>query len=99
MTGAVDYITNGREVAAVANGHEWLGGVTAMGCTVSAIVGACLAVETDALAATVDGLTLFGIAGEVAAERSSGPASFRIALIDALAALDEATIAQRIHID
>ena len=37
----------------------------------------------------------FGIAGEVAAERSAGPGTFRQQLIDAVAALDEATILTR----
>jgi hydroxyethylthiazole kinase len=37
----------------------------------------------------------FGIAGEMAAERSSGPGTFRAQLLDAVAALDEATILAR----
>jgi hydroxyethylthiazole kinase len=37
----------------------------------------------------------FGVAGELAAERSAGPGTFRTQLIDAVAALDEATILAR----
>jgi hydroxyethylthiazole kinase len=37
----------------------------------------------------------FGIAGELAAERSAGPGTFRANLIDAVAALDSDTVLSR----
>src|SRR5215472_4611295 len=66
--------------------------VTAMGCAASALVAACLAVETDAWRATAAGLILIGVAGEVAALVAHGPGTFAAAIIDALHGLDEATI-------
>jgi hydroxyethylthiazole kinase len=98
VTGAVDYVTNGHDLVAVANGHEFMARVTAIGCTLSALVGACLAVSDDPLEATVHGLVIMGIAGEMAAERSQGPGSFRTALIDALYRMEESQVEEAARI-
>ena len=58
--------------------------VTGTGCTATAIIGAFRAVEPDSLKAATTGLAYFGLAGEKAAARSSGPGTFQIALLDAL---------------
>jgi hydroxyethylthiazole kinase len=39
-----------------------------------------------------------GVAGEIAADKSSGPGSFSVSLIDALAALDAASIETKARI-
>jgi hydroxyethylthiazole kinase len=62
--------------------------VTAMGCSASAVVAACLAVEADAWLATAAGLMVFGVAGELAGARATGPGSFAAAMLDAIYALD-----------
>ena len=98
VTGAVDYVTNGRDLVAVANGHEFMSRVTAVGCTLSALTGACLAVAEDPLDACVHALVIMGIAGEMAAERAKGPASFRLALIDALYQMEESHILEAARI-
>jgi hydroxyethylthiazole kinase len=72
-----------------------MGRITGSGCMATAIVGAFLAVEPDPFLAGIEAMIAFGIAGEVAAERSAGPGTFRQQLIDAVAALDEATILTR----
>lgn len=97
VTGATDYITDGRQVVAVANGHPLMTRVTGMGCSATAIIGACLAVEPDALAAVAHGLALTGIAGEIAAERCRGPGSLLVEFLDALHGLDQETLAQRLR--
>jgi hydroxyethylthiazole kinase len=89
VTGAVDYVTDGTRVASVANGHEMMTKVTALGCTASAMVAACLAVETDAVVATAHALAALGVCGEVAAEGAEGPGTLRLRLMDALYRLDE----------
>jgi hydroxyethylthiazole kinase len=73
--------------------------VTAMGCAGSAVLAACLAVEADALRAATAGLAIIGVAGELAAERSSGPGSFAVAIIDALHGFDAATLIARARIN
>jgi len=69
--------------------------VTAVGCAASALAGAFLAVEDDPFAATVAALLVVGVAGEVAAETARGPGSFVPAFLDAVYALDAATLAGR----
>jgi hydroxyethylthiazole kinase len=88
LSGETDLITDGERVAAVANGHPLMAKVTAIGCAGSALVTACLAVEPDAFRAAVAALVIIGVAGELAAEKSAGPGSFAIAIIDALHNLD-----------
>lgn len=84
ITGAVDLITDGSATYRVANGHPLMGRVTGMGCAATALIGAFLAVETNPLVATACALSFFGQAGEEAANRCQGPASFMTALLDAL---------------
>jgi hydroxyethylthiazole kinase len=97
VTGPVDYVTNGDAVLAVQNGHPLMTRITALGCAATGIVGAFLAVEDDALAATAYALGCFGVAGEIAAREAEGPGSFRVRLLDALHNLDaEALHALRI---
>lgn len=98
ITGAVDYVTNGRELVAVANGHELMSRVTAVGCALTALTAACLAVRADALSAAVHSLVLMGIAGELAAERAQGPASFRMQLLDSLYLLEEPQVLETARI-
>jgi hydroxyethylthiazole kinase len=98
ITGAVDYVTNGRELVAVANGHELMSRVTAVGCALTALTAACLAVRDDALSAAVHSLVLMGIAGELAAERAQGPASFRMQLLDCLYLLEEPQVLETARI-
>ncbi len=57
-----------------------------------AITGAATAVENDALFAATSALLWFGIAAERAAGTPHGVGSFRVALFDALDALDAETI-------
>lgn len=93
LSGATDLVTDGTRAAAVANGHPLMAKVTAMGCAGSALLAACLALEPDALRASVAALTILGVAGELAARRAEGPGSFAVAILDALHALDAGTLA------
>lgn len=90
VTGAVDLVTDGTRVLRVANGDPLMPRVTALGCALSAVVAAFLAVDDDPLEATVAALALFGIAGERAAARAGGPGTLRVLLMDELASLDRA---------
>jgi hydroxyethylthiazole kinase len=95
VTGAVDYVTDGERVAACHNGHPLMGRVTGMGCTATTLVGACLAVERDPLTASLHGLAILGVAGELAAERASGPGTLQVDLYDVLASLDRDILERR----
>ena len=95
LSGETDVITDGERVAAIANGHRLMAKVTAMGCAGSALVAACLAVESDAFSATAAALVIVGVAGELAAEKAAGPGSFAAAIIDALYNIDASVLTAR----
>ncbi len=95
VSGATDYATDGRRIVAIENGHPMMPRVTGLGCTATALIGACLAVEPDPLAAAVGGMVLIGLAGQLAGERARGPGSLQVQLLDALYTLDEDTIRTR----
>lgn len=90
VTGAVDHVTDGRRTVAVDHGDPLLTRVTAMGCALSAVTAAFVAVEPDPLVASTHALALFGLCGERAADGAGGPGTFRVRMIDGLAQLDPA---------
>lgn len=98
LTGEIDIVSDGARQASVANGHALMARVTAMGCAGAAINAAFLAVEDDAWLATIASLAVLGVAGEIAAAKSDGPGSFATAILDAVYALDRATLIQRARV-
>ena len=97
-TGEIDFVTDGERDLRLANGVPLMARVTALGCALSAVVAAFLALSDDALVATACALALYGIAGEIAHEQADRPGSFRTAFIDALDAIDAPTIEARLRI-
>ena len=95
VTGKVDHITDGARRVDIANGSPLMDSVTAMGCVLSSVAGAFLAVENDPFQAGVAAVLIFGIAGDIAAEKAKGPGSFQPALLDALHAMDGNSIRER----
>jgi len=100
ITGKRDYLSDGKRVLGVDNGHEMMKNVTGTGCMSTAMIGAFVATcrngktaaEKDPLAAAAAALACYGLAGEIAASKARGPGSFRMELMDALFGLDRATI-------
>ena len=99
VTGAVDHVSDGNRVVAIANGHPLLARVTGTGCMSSAVTGCFLAVAGSHFDAAVEALVAFGVAGEDAAVDAKGPGSFHVALYDALAALDPETLDARAKVE
>jgi hydroxyethylthiazole kinase len=93
VTGVEDVVTDGTRTAVVHGGHPWMPMVTALGCSATALVAACCAVEDDGFEAAVAAMVMLAVAGERAGARSAGPGSFRVALLDELAALDDVRVA------
>lgn len=83
VTGPVDYVTDGTRAFRIANGHPMMPRVTALGCSLTGVVGAFV-VGQPVLEATVAALAFYGLAGEQAAISSTGPGSFAMAFVDAL---------------
>lgn len=90
LTGKTDYISDGTRTYAVGNGSEYLGLVTATGCTLGTTIAACLAAyREDRLLATLSGMLMYEIASERASKRDDvkGPGTFVPAFIDELYAV------------
>ncbi|HEY0931041.1 MAG TPA: hydroxyethylthiazole kinase [Gemmatimonas sp.] len=86
VTGPMDLVTDGTRVAMITGGSPWMPQVTALGCSLTCLMGAFAAVAAP-LEATVGALVLFAEAGARAHEQSKGPGSFAWRFLDALAAV------------
>lgn len=97
VSGPVDLITDGKRIVRVANGDALLTRVTGGGCALGAVMAAFLGVarggEASALTAVAAASLIYEIAAERAAVQASGPGSFAVALLDALAALESEDLA------
>jgi hydroxyethylthiazole kinase len=98
VSGATDLVSDGAHALQIANGHPFMGLVTAMGCAVSAIVTACLAVERDPFHATAAALLVGGVAGEIAGGLAAGPGSFAMHIIASVHSLDAAMLTARARV-
>lgn len=93
-TGATDWVSDGRAVLAVENGHPWLQLVTGTGCMATSVVAAFVAVHPNPLEATAAALAAFGLAAEQAAQEAQGPGTLQARLLDSLHGLTPAQLAQ-----
>jgi hydroxyethylthiazole kinase len=89
VTGAADFVTDGKRAVRIEGGSPLMPRVTALGCSLTCLIGAFAAVRpADPFAASVAALAVFAVAGERAARLAEGPGSFGWRFLDALAALD-----------
>ena len=95
ITGAEDIVTDGASTLLVANGAPLMGRVVGTGCMAASVIGTFAAVEHDHVAAAAAGLACYEIAAELAIRESKGPGTFKVALLDAAASLDAATVRAR----
>ncbi len=98
ISGAVDYIISPQKKVALHNGHPLMTQVTAMGCAASALIGAFVGVEQDHFLATISAMSLISVVGEIAAEKSSGPGSFAINIIDIIHNISQNDFDKRLKI-
>ncbi|MER7796647.1 hydroxyethylthiazole kinase [Microbacterium sp. NPDC096154] len=99
VSGAVDLVTDGRQVVRVPGGSALLtrvtGGGCALGATVASFVAASAADATPALTGAVAAHALHAAASERAEAAASGPGGFAVAFLDALAAVQPQDLAER----
>ncbi|MEL7020399.1 MAG: hydroxyethylthiazole kinase [Bacteroidota bacterium] len=96
ISGANDYIITGDKIDSVSNGSPLMAKVTGMGCTATAIVGACVAVEKDMHAAATAAMCIMGVSGDLAAASASGPGSFQMNFLDSLYQLSTIQLRERL---
>lgn len=95
MSGPIDLITDGVDTVRVASGSPMLTRVTGVGCALGALIGACSAVTADRLLAAATATAWVCVAGEDAANGTSGVGSFSVAFLDAVDVLAAADIGVR----
>ena len=94
VTGKEDLIWSSEQSFAVSNGHPFMDRITAMGCALTGLIVGLMATEEDHALAIVSALVMFGLAGEIAGQRSNGPGSFVPAFLDVLHNLNAEDIKQ-----
>ncbi|MGL4439194.1 MAG: hydroxyethylthiazole kinase [Bosea sp. (in: a-proteobacteria)] len=85
VTGATDYVVAADRIASVDGGHAMSQQVTGTGCATTAVIGAFLAIA-PAFDAALHGLSVMKRAAARAAGQATGPGSFAVHLLDAIAA-------------
>ncbi|WP_320175658.1 hydroxyethylthiazole kinase [Maridesulfovibrio sp.] len=89
VSGELDMIVSTTETVWLRGGSPLMPKVTGMGCTATAICGACAAVADSAFDAGVAGMVIMNSAGGMAAAKADGPGSFQMYFLDALYSLDK----------
>ncbi|MDA3129561.1 hydroxyethylthiazole kinase [Aliibacillus thermotolerans] len=84
VSGAVDIVTDEKDLYRVANGDELLIRITGSGCLLSGVIASFLTVNDSRTEAAADALTYYGVAAEKAAMKGEQPGSFQVAFLDAL---------------
>lgn len=84
VSGKVDYITNGFEIAKVPFGSPLMQTVTGMGCSLSAVIAALHAVLKDPFEASVVAMNYFALCGEIAAKKHESIGAFKSELLNQL---------------
>lgn len=89
ITGAVDYVTDGKRTRTVSGGSILMTRVVGTGCALSAVVAACCALPGDRLDNIAAGCGFMKQAGSLAANQTKGLGSFAVGLLDALSTMGE----------
>lgn len=84
VSGRIDYVVSQDEIAEIHNGHEMMPRITGMGCAATALIGAFAGITNNYFEATISGMSLMGVAGELAATESNGPGSLETHFLDRL---------------
>ncbi len=99
VTGVTDFVTDGHKARRIEGGSPLMPQVTALGCSLTCLVGAFAATTPDnPFDATVAALAVFAVAGEQAGAAADGPGSFSWRFLDTLTALDAETLSAKARI-
>ena len=84
VSGATDYITDGLRATTREFGSPIMTQITGMGCSLTAVIAAMLAITPNAFEAGVVGVEYFSLCGELVSKQYTKPGSFKSAFIDML---------------
>ncbi|MFA6709965.1 MAG: hydroxyethylthiazole kinase [Candidatus Methanomethylophilaceae archaeon] len=99
MTGPIDYVSDGKKVLVLKNGHDYLECVSGTGCMVSSVTGCYVGVHGAKIRAVSAAISVFSIAGEMAAANAKGPGSFKTELFDSMYNLTEDDVTSRLKME
>lgn len=89
VSGGTDVVTDGERTVRLRGGDDRMPLVSALGCSATALVAACCAVESDPLLGAATAMAMLAAAGERAGREATGPGSLRVRLLDELHLLDD----------
>ncbi|CAM2900535.1 hydroxyethylthiazole kinase [Hathewaya histolytica] len=98
ITGEIDYISDGKKLVLIKNGHATLSKVTGTGCMSSSLIGSFTAINKDGFIGAISGIMAMGIAGEKALESlkaNEGIGTFRVRIFDNIYNLKEEDFRER----
>jgi len=98
VSGAKDMIFDKNGGVTLENGSSLMNAVTGTGCILSAITAAFYAVSANGGEAAIAACSIAGIAGELAAQKASGPGTFMVHFLDSLYGMDEKTLETRLKV-
>ena len=84
ISGATDYITDGINTKKIRFGHPIMTSITGMGCCLTAVIAAALAITQKPFEAGIIGSQYFSLCGELVSQKHKKPGSFKSAFIDML---------------
>ena len=100
ISGATDVIISGTKKILLKNGHPLMQKVTGLGCTATALIGAFVGnAPHDAFHATTAAMALLGVAGGLAQQKSVGPGTLQLHLLDKLYNISQAEFYQYLDIE
>ncbi|MDH3467864.1 MAG: hydroxyethylthiazole kinase [Gammaproteobacteria bacterium] len=94
QTGANDVLTSTTDCWRIGHDEPMLTKITGIGCAVSAVVAACVAVQSDAAIAAASALLIVTSAATRARPHAAGPGSLAVQFLDELHSLDPSTLSQ-----
>ncbi len=99
ITGRQDIVAGGNSLYLCSNGDAMMGSIVGTGCMATSVIGAFAAVEKDYAKAASAALSVFGIAGEIAAQHSAGPGTFKINFYDTLYNISEQDVEKLLRME
>ena len=89
-SGAVDFITDGKQKAYCHNGIPMLSEITGTGCMSASVMGVCISASDDTFESVLLAAVMMGLAGEVAfaeVEKKRQLGTFHMKLLDAMSSM------------
>lgn len=98
ISGETDYVVSGNRITEIANGDPLMQKVTGLGCTASALIAAFLALGERPFDEAIAGMAVTSLAGELAMEKSEGPGTLQLHLLDCLYQLNQESLNNRLNL-